>query len=101
MEINTAEKHFGGSGDMVHDFPQFAICDFSLGLSQEQKQALPEGVVIVDSQPDILVAAVQVINCDLEDVITRCMMTYAQCICTPLLPGTSSHTLAAEFFIDI
>ncbi|KAJ8425635.1 hypothetical protein Cgig2_024290 [Carnegiea gigantea] len=36
---------------------------------------------------DILVAAVQVINCDVEDVVTRFVMTSAQCISTPSLPG--------------
>ncbi|KAJ8421246.1 hypothetical protein Cgig2_013347 [Carnegiea gigantea] len=65
---------------------------FSLGVSQEEKEALPEGVVIVDSQLGNLVAAVQVINYDVEDVVMRYMTTSAQCISTPLMLGTSSHS---------
>ncbi|KAJ8422306.1 hypothetical protein Cgig2_014531 [Carnegiea gigantea] len=38
-------------------------------------------------KPDSLAAAVQVVNCDVEDVVARCMTTSAQCISTPLLPG--------------
>ncbi|KAJ8425625.1 hypothetical protein Cgig2_024280 [Carnegiea gigantea] len=53
----------------------------------KEKEALPEGVVIVDSQPDIIAVAVQIINYDVEDVVTRCVTTSAQCISTPLLPG--------------
>ncbi|KAJ8425630.1 hypothetical protein Cgig2_024285 [Carnegiea gigantea] len=90
-QVNEEEHHSKsvedkGYQDMVHDFPQFAIPSFSLGVSQDEKEALPKGVV-VDSLPDILAVAVQVINCDVEDVITRCVMTSAQCISTPLLPG--------------
>ena len=85
----------------MHNFPQFAISSFSIGVSQEEKEALPKGVVVIDLQPDILASVVQVINCDVEDVVTRCMMTSAQCISTPLLPGTSSYSLTTEFFVAI
>ncbi|KAJ8439650.1 hypothetical protein Cgig2_021662 [Carnegiea gigantea] len=37
MQINAIEKYFVGSGDKVHDFPQFAIPSFSLGVSQEER----------------------------------------------------------------
>ncbi|KAJ8420849.1 hypothetical protein Cgig2_023138 [Carnegiea gigantea] len=73
--INAIEKHFAGSRDKVHDFTLFAISNFSLGVSQEEKELLLEGVVVVDSQPDSLAGAVQVINYDLEDIVTRCVTT--------------------------
>ncbi|KAJ8435257.1 hypothetical protein Cgig2_009390 [Carnegiea gigantea] len=47
--IDAIEKHFAGSQDKMHDLPQFAIPSFSLGVSQEEKELLPEGIVIVDS----------------------------------------------------
>ena len=78
-----------GSRDMMHDFPQFTIPNFSPRVSQKEKDALPEGVVVANLQPDSLAAAVQVINCDVEDIVTRCMTASAQCISTPSLPGTS------------
>ncbi|KAJ8421086.1 LOW QUALITY PROTEIN: hypothetical protein Cgig2_010320 [Carnegiea gigantea] len=49
MQIDAIEKHFAGSQDKVHDFPQFAIPSFNLGVSQEEKEPLPKGVVVVDS----------------------------------------------------
>ncbi|KAJ8426238.1 hypothetical protein Cgig2_018523 [Carnegiea gigantea] len=79
MQIDAIEKHFADSRD------KFTIPRLSLGVSQEEKESLLEGVIIVDSEPDSLVVAVQVINCEVEDVVTRCMMTSAQCISTPLL----------------
>ncbi|KAJ8432174.1 hypothetical protein Cgig2_029015 [Carnegiea gigantea] len=57
--IDAIEKHFMGSREMVHDFPQFVISSFILGVSQEEKEVLPVRIVVVDSQPDILVAIVQ------------------------------------------
>ncbi|KAJ8446011.1 hypothetical protein Cgig2_012355 [Carnegiea gigantea] len=68
-QIDVIEKHFAGSRDKVHDFSQFAIPSFSLGVSQEKKGPLSEGIFVVDSQPNSLAAAVQVINCDVKDVI--------------------------------
>ncbi|KAJ8437685.1 hypothetical protein Cgig2_028623 [Carnegiea gigantea] len=53
MQIDIIEKHFAGSRD------KFAIPSFSLRVSQEAKESLPEGVVTVDSQPNGLAAAVQ------------------------------------------
>ncbi|KAJ8420504.1 hypothetical protein Cgig2_024709 [Carnegiea gigantea] len=81
MQIDAIEKHLMRSRD------KFAIPSSSLGVSQEEKEPMFEGVVVVDSQPDSLAAVVQVINYDVEDVVTRCMTTLAQCISTPLLPG--------------
>ncbi|KAJ8439006.1 hypothetical protein Cgig2_013002 [Carnegiea gigantea] len=49
IKINSIEKHFVVSRDTVHDFSQFTPPSFSLGVSQEEKEALPKGVVIVDS----------------------------------------------------
>ena len=57
---------------------------FSLGASQEEKQALRKGVVHVDSEPDIPTRKVQVLNCDVEDVLTRDIMSSTHCISTPL-----------------
>ncbi|KAJ8421869.1 LOW QUALITY PROTEIN: hypothetical protein Cgig2_016479 [Carnegiea gigantea] len=37
MEIDVIEKHFVGSRDTVHGFPQFTPPHFNLGLSQEEK----------------------------------------------------------------
>ncbi|KAJ8424153.1 hypothetical protein Cgig2_001615 [Carnegiea gigantea] len=88
MQIDAIEKNF------------FAIPSFSLRVSQEEKESLPKGVV-VDSQLDILVVAAQVINCDVEDVVMRCMVTSAQCISTPLLLDTSSRSLASEFSVAL
>ncbi|KAJ8420015.1 hypothetical protein Cgig2_020041 [Carnegiea gigantea] len=49
MQINVIPKHFGGSRD------KFAIPSFSVSVSQEKKESLPEGAVIIDSQPDSLI----------------------------------------------
>ncbi|KAJ8425615.1 hypothetical protein Cgig2_005294 [Carnegiea gigantea] len=62
IQIYEIEKNYMGSRDKVHDFPQFDVPSFSLGVSQEEKQALPEGIVVVDSQPDDLAAAMQIPN---------------------------------------
>ena len=68
-------------------------------MSQEEKEPLLEGIVIVDSQSDSLAAALQVINFNVDDVVARCMMTSTQYISTPLLSGTSSRSLVAESFV--
>ena len=70
-------------------------------MSQEEKEALPKGVVVVDSQPNILATAVQLINCHMEDVVTRYITTSAQCISTSLLPCTFSRSHVAEFFVAL
>jgi len=88
-----------GSRDKVHDFLQFDVPSFSLEVSQEEKEAQPEGVFIVDSQPHSLEAAVQVINCDVEDIVTKYMTTSAQCTSIPSLPGTSSCSLPDKFIV--
>lgn len=49
MQIDAIEKQFMGSREKVHDFPQLAIPSFILRVSQKEKEALPEGVVVVDS----------------------------------------------------
>ncbi|KAJ8420427.1 hypothetical protein Cgig2_014306 [Carnegiea gigantea] len=83
IHIDTIEKHFMGSRD------KFTIPSFSLGVSQEEKKLLPEGVVVVDLHSDSLATAVQVINCDVEDVVTLCMTTSTQrinnCCCWVVL----------------
>ncbi|KAJ8426722.1 LOW QUALITY PROTEIN: hypothetical protein Cgig2_004221 [Carnegiea gigantea] len=101
IQINAIGMHFKGYQDKVHDFPQFTISSFSLRVSQEEKESLPKGVIIVDLQPDYLAAAVRVINCDVEDVVTRCMMTFAQCINPPLLPGISSRSVVVKSFVAL
>ncbi|KAJ8423852.1 hypothetical protein Cgig2_024098 [Carnegiea gigantea] len=88
MEIDAIEKHFVGSRDMVDDFPKFTPPSFTLGVSQEEKETLPEGVVIADSKPDILTVKVQVVNCDVRDILMRCTKSSTQCSSTPLPPGT-------------
>ncbi|KAJ8422132.1 hypothetical protein Cgig2_024219 [Carnegiea gigantea] len=50
---------------------KFTPPNFSLGVSQEATEALPKGVVLVDSEPDVLITEAQVLNCDMEDVLTR------------------------------
>ncbi|KAJ8420272.1 hypothetical protein Cgig2_014289 [Carnegiea gigantea] len=50
--IDEIEKNYTGSRAKVHDFPQFDVPSFSLGVSQEEKEVLLGGVVVVDSQPD-------------------------------------------------
>ena len=42
---------------------------------------------------------VQVLNYDVKDVLIRGFMSSAYHISTPLLLGTSSHSLIAEFFL--
>ncbi|KAJ8430357.1 hypothetical protein Cgig2_020427 [Carnegiea gigantea] len=46
----------------MYDLPQFTPPSFNLGVSQEEKQALPKGVVLVDLELDILTTEVQVLN---------------------------------------
>ncbi|KAJ8434371.1 hypothetical protein Cgig2_031617 [Carnegiea gigantea] len=87
MQIDEIEKNYTGSQDKMHPFPQFGILSFSLGMSQEEKEVLPKGVLVVDSHPDSLAAAVQVMNCDMEDIVMECMTTSAQRINTPSLLG--------------
>ncbi|KAJ8420608.1 hypothetical protein Cgig2_023942 [Carnegiea gigantea] len=65
----------------------FDVPSFRLGVSQEEKEVLPKGVVVVNSQPDSLAIVVQEINCDVEDIVMKCMTTSAQCISTSSLPG--------------
>jgi len=101
IQIDEIEKNYTGARDEVHDFPQFDVPSFSLGVSQEEKKALPRGVVVVHTQPDSLAIAVQIINYGVEDIIMKCMTTSAQCISTLSLPGTSSCSLPAEFFVAI
>ncbi|KAJ8427231.1 hypothetical protein Cgig2_023068 [Carnegiea gigantea] len=48
------------------------------------KATLPQGVALVDSELDIPTAEVQVLNCDVEDVLTRCIMS-------------SQHTIVARY----
>ncbi|KAJ8430873.1 hypothetical protein Cgig2_011336 [Carnegiea gigantea] len=89
MEIDAIEKHFMGSQDTVHDFLKFTPPSFTPG----EKEALPKGVVIADSEPNILTEKVQV------DILIRCMKSSAQYSSTPLPPGTSSHSLMANFLL--
>ena len=96
MEIDMIEKHFMGSQYTVHDFSHFKSPSFSLGVSQEKKQVLPKGVILVDLEPNISTLEVQVLNYDVEDVLTICVMSPAYCISTPLL-GTSSCSLMDDF----
>ncbi|KAJ8424729.1 hypothetical protein Cgig2_011961 [Carnegiea gigantea] len=67
----------------VRDFPQFTPPNFSLRVS-----LLPKGVVLVDLEPDISLVEVQILNCDVEDVLTRGIMSSSHCINTPLTLGT-------------
>ena len=92
MQVNGILKHFTGSQDKVN---------FSIGVSQVEKEPLPEGVVIADSQPNSLAATVQVVNCDVKYLVMRCMTTSVQCINTPLMPGTSSRGLVAKYFVAL
>ncbi|KAJ8435775.1 hypothetical protein Cgig2_019194 [Carnegiea gigantea] len=57
MEIDVIEKHF----------------------------ALPKGVVLVDSEPNIVAVEVQVVNHDMKNVLTRGIMSSTHYINTPLL----------------
>ncbi|KAJ8423197.1 LOW QUALITY PROTEIN: hypothetical protein Cgig2_019239 [Carnegiea gigantea] len=75
-KIDMIEKHFVGSLDT----------------------SLPNGVVLVYSEPDILTTEVQVLNYDVENVLTRGIMSSAH-INTPLPVGTSSRSLVAEFLM--
>ena len=99
MEIDAIEKHFVGSRDSMHDLPKFTPPNFTHGVSQEEKEALPKGVVIVDSEPDIPKAKVEVLNCDVEDILIRGMKSSAQSNTTPLPPGASSRILVANFLL--
>ncbi|KAJ8419974.1 hypothetical protein Cgig2_015297 [Carnegiea gigantea] len=81
MQIDEIEKNYMGSQDKMHHFPQFDIPSFSLGVSQEEKEVLPEGVLIVDSQPNSLAAVVQVQYCYVPRKITfidRSLMRIAE-----------------------
>ncbi|KAJ8424231.1 hypothetical protein Cgig2_007457 [Carnegiea gigantea] len=46
--IDAIAKHFVCSRDTVRNFSQFTPPNFSLGISQGKKQALPKGVILVD-----------------------------------------------------
>ncbi|KAJ8431502.1 hypothetical protein Cgig2_003251 [Carnegiea gigantea] len=54
MEIDVIKKHFMSSRDTLRDFPRFTPPSFRLGVSQQAKWALPKGVILVDSEPNIL-----------------------------------------------
>jgi len=84
---------------MVCDFPQFTSPSFSLGVYQEEKHALPKGVVPVNWEPDIPTIELQVLNYDLEDILTRAIMSSANYSSTPLSPCTSSPSLIAKFLL--
>ncbi|KAJ8424379.1 hypothetical protein Cgig2_033996 [Carnegiea gigantea] len=45
-------------------------------VSQEEKQALPKGVVLVNSKPNIPITEVQVLNFDVEVVLMRGIMSF-------------------------
>ncbi|KAJ8421008.1 hypothetical protein Cgig2_028062 [Carnegiea gigantea] len=77
MELDMIEKHFMGSRDV----------------------ALPNGVVCFDSEPDIPTEKLQVLNCDVEDVLIRGITSSTHYISTPLPPGTFSYSLIAKFLI--
>ena len=66
MQIDKIEKNYTGSRDKVHHFPQFDIPSFGLGVSQEEIEVMPKGVLVVDSQPDSLAATMQVMNSDVR-----------------------------------
>ncbi|KAJ8423861.1 hypothetical protein Cgig2_027122 [Carnegiea gigantea] len=82
----------------VHDFPHFTPPSVSLRVSQEKKQVVPKGVILVDLESNIPTLEVQVLNYDVEDVLTICVMSLAHCISTPLL-GTSSCSLVDDFLL--
>ncbi|KAJ8449206.1 hypothetical protein Cgig2_021670 [Carnegiea gigantea] len=84
------------SRGMVCDFPQFTPPNFNFRVSQEDKQALPKRVVLLDSEPDILTTELQVLNCGVDNVLTRGIISSAHCISTPLPLVTSSHSLVAK-----
>jgi len=54
---------------------------------------LPKGVLLVDSHPDSLAAAVQLMNRDVKGIVMKCMIAYAKHI--------NPDSLQAEFFIPI
>ncbi|KAJ8423745.1 hypothetical protein Cgig2_031335 [Carnegiea gigantea] len=87
MQIDEIEKNYTGSRDKMHHFPQFDIPSFSLRVSQEEKEVLLEGVLIVDSHPDSLIVAVLLMNRDVEHIVMKCMTASAQRINTLSLPG--------------
>ena len=99
MEIDAIEKHFVSSLDRVHKFLQFTAPSFSLGVSQEQNQAMPKRVNLIGSETDILTTEVQVPSYDVEDVLIRVIMSSPQYSSTPLLLGTSSCSLIAQFLL--
>ncbi|KAJ8421667.1 hypothetical protein Cgig2_007972 [Carnegiea gigantea] len=53
--------------------------EFHPWVSQEDKQALPKGVVLLDSEPNIPIPEMHVLNYDVQDVRMRCMMSSAHC----------------------
>ncbi|KAJ8430652.1 hypothetical protein Cgig2_000643 [Carnegiea gigantea] len=81
IEIDAIGKHFVGSQDTMHDFLKFTSPNLILRVSQNKKEALPKGVVILDSKADISPAKVQV------DILMRCMKNSTQCSSTPLPSG--------------
>ena len=78
----------------MRDFSQFTPPNFSHRVS-----LLPKGVVLVDLEPDILIIEVQILNSDVEDVLTRGIMSSSHCINTPLPPGTFFRSLIAKFLL--
>ncbi|KAJ8434777.1 LOW QUALITY PROTEIN: hypothetical protein Cgig2_003105 [Carnegiea gigantea] len=92
MLIDAIEKHFAGSRDKVHDFPEFAIPSLSLRVSQEEKELLLEGVVV----PDSLAALVQVINSDVEDVVSlkQILGKFSKCLVESFDPYSASFELS-------
>ncbi|KAJ8444547.1 hypothetical protein Cgig2_000826 [Carnegiea gigantea] len=63
---------------------------FTPRVSQEEKEVLSNGVVIVDLKYDVPSA---------KDILMRCMKSFTQCSSKPLQPGTPSHSLVADFLL--
>ncbi|KAJ8426178.1 hypothetical protein Cgig2_017106 [Carnegiea gigantea] len=73
MQIDEIEKNYKSSRDKVLDFLQFDVPSFGLGVSQEEKEALPKGVVVVNSQANSLVAVVYQM-CKHQPILTKVKM---------------------------
>ncbi|KAJ8431994.1 hypothetical protein Cgig2_005923 [Carnegiea gigantea] len=58
MQIDEIEKNYTGSRDKVHDFPQFDIPSFDLGVSQEEKEE--------DNDTFIDRSLMRIMECDLQ-----------------------------------